>query len=236
MAPNKFEQHIKETLSHRTLQPSPDAWNTLSKRLDVKSVRSKNKPYWWIGVAAGLVGVILVTTLVNNKDTIPDSNSIIVDNPKPIKDVLENVEIIPDSNKSSKPIIIEEKINKKQSIQASNEHSQITESKSETDKSPEIAAKALTFEEQKIQDVVAEIQLLKDNNSNVSDSEIDNLLLKAQKEISLNKLSDNKGAVDAKLLLEDVEDDIDQSFRSKVFEALKDGLGTVKSAVANRNN
>lgn len=236
MAPNKFEQHIKETLNHRTLQPSPDAWNTLSKRLDVKSVRSKNKPYWWIGVAASLVGVILVTALVNSKDTSIDSNPIIVDNPQPIKEVLENAEIITDSNKITKPIMTDGKINKKHIILVNNDNSPTIELKSETIESVEIATPKLTFEEQKIQDVVAEIQLLKDNNSNVSDSEIDNLLLKAQKEISLNKLSDHKGVVDAKLLLADVEADIDQSFRSKVFEALKNGFGTVKSAVANRNN
>lgn|SRR5690606_11719350 len=236
MAPNKFEQHIKETLNHRTLQPSLDAWNILSKRLDEKSGRSKNKYYWWIGVAASMVGVILITTLVNSKDSGVDSNPIIVDNPQPIKEVLENAVIISDSNKINRPIITEEKINKKHIIQASNDNSQITELKSETVKSAEIIAKALTFEEQKIHDVVAEIQLLKDNNSSVSDSEIDNLLLKAQKEINLNKLYDNKGVVDATSLLADVEADLDQSFRSKVFEILKDGFGTVKSAVANRNN
>lgn len=236
MAPNKFEQHIKETLNHRTLQPSSDAWNALSKRLDEKSGRSKNKYYWWIGVAASMVGVILITTLVNSKDSGVDSNPIIVDNPQPIKEVLENAVIISDSNKINRPIITEEKINKKHIIQASNDNSQITELKIETVKSAEIIAKALTFEEQKIHDVVAEIQLLKDNNSSVSDSEIDNLLLKAQKEINLNKLYDNKGVVDATSLLADVEADLDQSFRSKVFEILKDGFGTVKSAVANRNN
>ncbi|WP_100614331.1 hypothetical protein [Confluentibacter citreus] len=235
MAPNKFEQHIKDKLTNRTLQPSPDAWNTLSKRLDHQTETRKNKPYWWLGLAASIVGVLLVTTLFNNRDADIESNPIIVDNPQPIKDVLqENVEP-QDLIKKKKPIITEQ-INKKEVLIVNNTDNQTTALTKETVKSAELAVKELTFEEQKIQDVAAQIQLLKDNKGDVSDSEIDALLLKAQKEINLNQLYSNKGLVDAKSLLQDVEADIDQSFRSKVFEALKDSFGTVKSAVANRNN
>src|SRR5690606_39027733 len=109
--------------------------------------------------------------------------------------------------------------------------SQATELKNDKVKPTELVIKELTFEEQKIQEVVSEIQQLKENNSNVSNSEIDALLLEAQKEINLNKLYNNKGLVDATMLLQEVEADLDQSFRSKVFEALKDSYGTVKSAV-----
>src|SRR5690606_9988326 len=109
--------------------------------------------------------------------------------------------------------------------------------KKETIKSADVIVKELTFEEQKIQDVVAQIQILKNNNTDVPESEIDVLLLNAQKEISLNQLyNNNKRLVDAASLLHDVEADIDQSFRSKVFEAFEDGFGTIKSAVVNRNN
>lgn len=234
MAPNKFEKYIKDKLNNRTLQPSPDAWNTLSKRLDNET--RKNKSYWWLGLAASIVGVLLVTTLFNNKDAGVESNPVIVNNPQPIKEVFQESVETQDLIKNEKPIIIERNIIKEEVLVANKSDTQNIELENETIKSTEVAVKELTFEEQKIQDVAAQIQLLKDNNESVSDSEIDALLLKAQKEINLNQLYNNKGLVDAKSLLQDVEADIDQSFRSKVFEALKDSFGTVKSAVANRNN
>lgn len=238
MAPNKFEQHIKEKLDNRTLQPSTDAWNRLSKRLDEETKKIKNTSYWWLGLAASIVGILLVTTLYNNKEINLESHPVIVDSPQPVEQSkeLQDVVKMPDSNKNNIQIIADEKINNKAIMVASNSNKQGVEIKNETVKSPEVLVQELTFEEQKIQDVVAQIQTLKDNNVEVADSEIDALLLKAQKEINLNQLYNNKGLVDAKSLLQDVEADIDQSFRSKVYEALKDSFGTVKSAVANRNN
>ncbi|WP_100609943.1 hypothetical protein [Confluentibacter lentus] len=236
MAPNKFEQHIKEKLDNRTLQPSPDAWNTLSKRLDAQTENHKNNSYWWLGLAASIVGVLLVSTLFNNKEINIESHPVIVDNPQQINDVLQETVEPEDLIKNSEPTITGIKINKQEVILVKNESPQNIELKKEASESPEVVVKELTFEEQKIQDIVAQIQTLKGNNVEVTDSEIDALLLKAQKEINLNQLYSNKGLVDAKSLLQDVEADIDQSFRSKVFEALKDGFGTVKSAVANRNN
>lgn len=43
------------------------------------------------------------------------------------------------------------------------------------------------------------------------------------------------GVVDANLLLESVEQDLDESFRNKVFDALKANYNKVKTAVAQRN-
>lgn len=235
MAPNKFEQHIKEKLDNRTLQPSKDAWNTLSKRLDSQTETQKSKSYWWLGLAASVVGVLLVTTLFNNEDTV-ESNPVIVNNPKTIKEALQETVGTQDLNKNSKSIIVEEKIDKREVPLVNNNNSQTITLENETVDPAEVVVKDLTFEEQKIQEVVAQIQVLKDKNNKITDTEIEALLLDAQKEINLKKLYDNKGLVDAKSLLQEVEADIDQSFRSKVFEALKDGFGAVKSTVANRNN
>ena len=95
----------------------------------------------------------------------------------------------------------------------------------------------LSFEEQQIKDVVAKVEAMKNNNESVSEDDIDALLMQAQKEIRLNNLiNETTGVVDANALLQDVEADLDQSFRSKVFEALKSSYNSVKTAVAQRNN
>ena len=59
----------------------------------------------------------------------------------------------------------------------------------------------------------------------------------ASKELFKDKLQKEAfKTVDASALLLSVEEDMGQSFRSKVFDALKGGYETVKTAVAERNN
>ncbi len=86
--------------------------------------------------------------------------------------------------------------------------------------------------------VVAQINAIKNQNNNtVSDHQIDSLLKVAHKELLKERIfKEGTNVVDADALLQDVEEDLGQSFRSKVFEALKSGYNTVKTAVAERNN
>jgi hypothetical protein len=235
MAPNKLEKYIKENLEERTLTPSPGAWDRLSNRLDAKP-HTKQRSLGvnaWLGIAACIVGVILLAIGFGNKDINLETNPVIVNNPQPIN-VEKSTDLKAIELDKSKAPIIKEPTNVDQIFEIA--LTNIDEIEDTSAESISEMPNELTFEEQKIQEVVAEIQLLKESNSNVSDSEIDALLLKAQQEIHLNKLYNNKDVVDAALLLQDVEAELDQSFRSKVFEAIKDGFGTVKSAIANRNN
>ena len=94
-----------------------------------------------------------------------------------------------------------------------------------------------TFEDEKLKEVVAQIQELKNTNEAVTEDEIDALLKEAEKAIFKEKIkSANTQTVDADALLQDVEADLQQSFRDRVFEALKTSYETVKTAVAERNN
>jgi hypothetical protein len=91
-----------------------------------------------------------------------------------------------------------------------------------------------TFEDQKIKDLVAQVHALQEDNIEVTEADIDALLLKAQKEITLKRLHRDSGSIDALALLESVEQELDQSFRNKVLEALKTSYNSVKTAVAQR--
>jgi hypothetical protein len=86
-------------------------------------------------------------------------------------------------------------------------------------------------------EVVAEIKQLQTNESSVSDEEIDSLLKQAQREILKQQIYDETTrTVNADNLLQDVEMELEQSFRDKVFEALKSSYSSVKTAVAERRN
>lgn len=261
MAPTKFENNIKEKLDKRTLPPSSDAWNKLTERLDKNSKRN-NKPFWWLGIAASIAGLLLVVFQFFNNDVEVDNIPKVVVTPEIIKqddistdsittdkianDNVENIEdhseelkLKEESKKTNQvkkqaPIIKLESIKETTSIA---EESDIIKQIDESIKPLKIISEDLTFEEQKIQDVVAQIKDLKTKNTVVTNETIDALLAQAQKEIALEQLYKNTtGVVDANLLLQDVEAELDQSFRNKVLETLKASYSSVKTAIAQRND
>ncbi|GAA4274136.1 hypothetical protein U6A24_00640 [Aquimarina gracilis] len=87
----------------------------------------------------------------------------------------------------------------------------------------------------KVADIVAKVEELQKNNTEVTDEEINALLRKAQRDITTQKIL-KSNTVSASALLQDVEEEIDETFKQRVFEALKAGFQKVKTAVAEREN
>ena len=97
--------------------------------------------------------------------------------------------------------------------------------------------KPLSVEDLKVMEVVAEIKAMQHAETKVTNREIDSLLKQAQRDILKQKIFDESmQTVNADALLQDVEVELEQSFRAKVFDALKENFGSVKTAVAERHN
>ena len=94
----------------------------------------------------------------------------------------------------------------------------------------------ISFEEQKVNEVVAQVQLLQQRNNNVSNAQIEALLEEAQQEIKQQRLfREGTFKVDATALLQEVEFELERNFREKVFDALGKGFEKIRTAVAERN-
>ncbi|GAA4893612.1 hypothetical protein GCM10023311_17740 [Flaviramulus aquimarinus] len=256
MEPIKVEEHIKEKLDKRTLQPSADAWNRLSERLDNQGKNKNNTPYWWLGIAASVIGILFVVTQFSDTNKVVEEAPKIVITPEAIQQekketikvasvdienkVLNKNErvIYKDKtldNPKAEKLLRTNRINKPLAIVA-NEKSNPKEEHIQMN-SPELPKENLTFENQEIQNIVAQVQALRADKKDVTDEDIDALLIEAQKEIQLNRLiNETTGVVDANILLQEVESDLDQSFRNKVFEAIKASYNSVKIAVVQRND
>jgi len=95
----------------------------------------------------------------------------------------------------------------------------------------------LSFEDLKLQEVIAQVQELKKSTNTISDAEINALLDQAQRDIELHNLyNESTKKVDATALLQSVESDLEQSFRERAFKAIKSGFNYVKSVVVGRDN
>ena len=259
MAPIKFEEQLKDKLEKRSLEPSANSWTTLSERLEANEKRALKPWLGWISVAAGII-ILLAITLqtfksedtqsitpgVVEKDSInnginnnrlisnkTESQELVIED-KAIKNTTKHVETnnVPNNTKD-KPIA--EKLPKTELAEhTTTDASKLQEGINATDNSKE----AVENEVQINKDAVAQaLHELKAQETIVTDREVDSLLKLASKELVRDKLlKETTKTVDAQSLLQDVEDDMGQSFRTKVYEALKEGYKTVKTAVAQRNN
>jgi len=245
----KFENKLRDKLEERQLRPSEDAWNRLSKQLDDHRFKSKNKGYWWLGIAASLILMLVILLDETKTPVIPES--IVVD----VEDVVEptenetqivNQELIATQNaneieeqkirKLPNQLVLQQKLKKEEKLEAKTMDEVVAKVDNKEHQS-ENSREVLSFEEQKAVEVVAQIELLKKQSTQVTNAEIDALLATAQREIQQKRLYDQATKkVDAHTLLQSVEDDLDQSFRERVFKMLYSGYQNVKTAVAERNN
>ncbi|MGC6432242.1 MAG: hypothetical protein ACON5F_14445 [Jejuia sp.] len=256
MAPIKFEENIKDKLNKRTIAPSDGAWDKLASRLDAENNRKDKSSYWWIGLAASVVGVLLVITqfssneieltpqdIVNTPTTEEIIDTNIIDD-VPIKEHLNPEVIIASESvdeEVSKTVVKENKV--KVNLPNTNlPNNQIAQEqvvpifKEDRDLIKPQLKVELNFEAEKVQQVADAIYDLNSGEAEVSSTDIDSLLKQAQREILLNRMqNEDKAVVDAALLLKEVEFELDESFRERVFKAFKSTYGSVKTAIAQRN-
>jgi hypothetical protein len=265
MAPIKFEEHLKDKLEKRSIQPSSEAWMNLASRLERQEKQSNRKLFWWFGIAASIV-ILIGSSFLFFNETESNVLPVIVKNDtietpkKEIQNTIEDIKVAVVETKNLEPLEVKSKVNStkkntKKPVQQQKELQNIIIKAPEINNTVSIAntvlkeeaktdselikpkTSKLTFEDKKINDVVAEIQKLKEEGNAVTDEDIDELLKQAEKEIIKNRIfNESTKTVDADALLRDVEGDLEQSFRTKVFEALKKNYKTVKTAVAQRNN
>ncbi|OUS00467.1 hypothetical protein A9Q86_10880 [Flavobacteriales bacterium 33_180_T64] len=272
MAPIKFDNTIKDKLEKRALQPSNDAWDKLSNRLEDHDKKNSRGLFLYIGLAASIVGVLFVTAMFfkssEHKTVVPNVVETEIEqsqhNTKETIKIPESSEaVVSTSNQENSQIKQEQVMTPFQSaLPLENKQKTAANSKEKNEqlvnnndlfkdfKNQEVVAVSnkknnrevvvlneLNFEDTKVIEVVNQIKKLELEGETITDTEIDNLLKKAQKEILRDHMyNEATRTVDAEALLQDVEADLETSFRTKVFESLKSSYKTVKTAVAERNN
>lgn len=243
---DKLEKHIREKLEERTIAPSPGAWDKIASQLDA-APKKKGRKWQVYAMAASFVGILLLSLLfVDKGETIPEIQVVeekmdLIDTEKeaqsPQKDLTKTLPVQEETkvaNSDMEPMTEEnpkgfaDKLPISQPVLAQEETKQ-----EEQDKFIKESDALIT---QKAEEVVAQVQHMEGLNKGVSDAEVDSLLREAQKQIMADRLFPKNGSVDAMTLLAEVEDELDESFRDQIFDALKEGYFKLRTAVADRNN
>lgn len=254
MAPYKLEDNIREKLEAREIQPSTDAWKKLEAKLDVQ--QPKKKPVLWYYVAASFVGFVILASVFFSRNNVEMNNEVV--NETIEQNITEKQpEIIPNNSKLQEIASEEKSLQKVEKIKSTNSNSvkALPQKKSEIDKKiekteavanvtkekEEPLLKNTTQKEEdklfnnKVDEVVASVKKLQENNPEVNATDVESLLNNARRDIQTQRILNNP-KVDATALLQDVEWELEKSFRDKVFDALGEGFQKVRTAVSERND
>lgn len=240
MEPEKFENKVKNLLQEREIKPSSGSWEQLEQQLEQK--KKVKKPFLlWIGAAAA-IAVIFFTLGTYFNAPIPSEEPQLVEQ-TPEAPVLEEKggepEVIQLATSEAKAVVEKTEAEKRSSEERPVKNTIFKTpvgnvSEEEIMLASEITSKAPEAVKPEVQLLLAEnkSEIFKSHNaSEVSDTEVEALLLLAAAELK----TDPAFTVDSGDLLHQVEYELDQSFRQKVFEVVKEGFSKAKTAVANRD-
>lgn len=248
----KWEDNVKDALEKRVIKPSETSWSTLSERLDASEKQQTKSMFWWIGVAASVTAVLFITTMFFNGNTPEVQNPILVDTQEHLDeqtfelDQLQQEQQLVEQKEVRDPTDpIEEREEPKQPMNSQDLITSPTQQKTQIVKNNQVTPVSSiipestmeTLENRKVTEIVAHIEDLKSKGQPVTDADIEVLLTKAQRDINYQSaIGEANYTVDANALLRDVEIDLQESFRNKIFEALKNSYETIRTAVAERQN
>lgn len=244
----KLEKHIKEKLEERKISPSDAAWERVEASLEPEK---KRKETYWYAIAASVIGLLIVSIIFfNSQDKgMPSPEIVDVEKESTVNEIekVNNIEVVGNvyNEENTNPLQQEENlirdknttlkqelVEKSAAIVSANE----AQEKREFIQDSFVPTKSQDFMiNQKVNEVLATVINLESEAIQVSDAEVDSLLRAAQFDILNEKIFQQDGKVDAMALLNEVEDELDQSFRDKIFTKLKEGLFKARTAVADRN-
>ncbi len=259
MAPNKSDNYIKNVLEERTILPSEKAWSKLEMHLNKEDKKSKVPWLWLSGLAATLVGVLLMINLLSKKTT----NKGLVVTPNQLNKVKVNnpegtTEMLIDKKDSFHFKSINSKRIKEQNVLVSaktpesktnNISKLVTEIKKKTSDSERVNAD--NFNAKKIErpevfsnsihtenDIVLNGNVVKITTQTVNAepetmTEAEKLLAEAFAVIENEKPQSE--IIDALSLLEDVEFELEESFRFRIFKKIKTNAISIKNTLVGRN-
>lgn len=234
MEPNKFEQDFRKKLNQREIKPSDKAWDRLDAMLSVaekKQPKKKNK-IWYI--AASLVGFLLVGTFFLNQK----QSDVGVPKGLPVVegDVKQESVVHPDVKEVGsvkEPMIISEKEMDHEIVKSQNGVNQHVEKKIKN-KSNQVAESSII----KKNNQEKQSSNNQTENGPISKNEnVDQLLESAEKSVVADNSpkAKSKIKINASDLLNQVDGELELSFRERVITKVNKNYQTVKVALANRN-
>lgn len=248
----KFEEDIKRKFNKREITPSAAAWERVSSQLNKEKKKSGNYLIKY-ALAAGFAGLLVALNLFlfeTNNNSITDS--IVETSPTNFQPEQNRFveEKITDSDSSSSGTWVQTKksaiirtepkpVQQKQVLEKPEEEDLVRTQEVKMQPEPSVKHELNQPTRESIDSIanslLASVMHAEENGIQVQDATIDSLLEQARNRIVTRRIFKSHSGLTAAALLEDVEQELDQSFRERVFDALKQSYARAREAVVSRN-
>jgi hypothetical protein len=231
---NKLENEIREKLIKREIQPSAQTWDRLDAMLSVEESKSRKKDFPWIKIAASLVCFLGVGYFLYNSgdNTIKkvDSNVVVFEETKEPADNETKIDQVKIA--SSTKSIIEEN---NKSLVASESKNKISKKDEiveiiRTNKDEELALNGASNDKIVLLEVQNQSKIILETNEQQKNESNNQVVAEIKNSVKKQKLK-----IDPNSLLDQVDGEIQLTFRQKVMKTVTKGYKEAKEAVASRN-
>ncbi|MBA0884539.1 hypothetical protein [Flavobacterium undicola] len=227
MEPNKLETQFREQLNSREIKPSEMAWTKLDAMLSAAEKPKAKFP--WLYVAASFAGLLLIGTVyfTSQENTIENQkNGVVIQNPVAPKAKLKPLDSV------------HLKIEKKESVVQV-----VQKSVSKSNQPSELKQESIIVKNNQNQNQVAGLSIINQKTEQESISlqtnavTVDELLARVDKSARLNNQTNPnlQVHVNPNQLLQQVDNDLEPSYRQNVFSKVAENFKAVKDAFVNRN-
>ncbi|WJS96482.1 hypothetical protein NYQ10_08465 [Flavobacterium johnsoniae] len=238
MEPNNFEKDFREKLNERKIEPSNKAWDRLDAMLSIveeKKPKKKSKRKW-LYIAASFIGFLLVGTIFfnQNKNNVEPTETVVVEKEtekdsisKPILNKVDSIksESVIAEKTSEETLIKKEKTNPEASGHISN--------KSINNQSNQIAESSIIIKNNQEKQSTNNQNAIAENSKKEN---VDQLLEKAEEKVLAQGTTKKaKIKINANELLNQVDGELELSFREKMITKVNKNFQEVKVALSNRN-
>lgn len=236
MEPNNFEKDFREKLNQRKIEPSEKAWDRLDAMLSVaEETKKPAKNRKWLYIAASIVGFLLVGTFFFNqkKDSIETFKTVVIEEnikkdsiAKPVLNKVESVQTETVIAEKSQAETLTQKANKQENNFNQTPNKTIKNESNQLAESSVIIKNNQEKQSNTNQTIIAE---------NPKKENVEQLLETAEKNVAQSPVKKSKIKINAADLLNQVDGELELSFREKVITKVNKNYHEVKVALANRN-
>ncbi|TCN52578.1 hypothetical protein D0809_00575 [Flavobacterium circumlabens] len=236
MEPNNFEKDFREKLNQRRIEPSEKAWDRLDAMLSVAEEKKPKNKNRWLYIAASIVGFLMVGTFFFNQEKKVElqKNQVVIEDNSQKDSVVKLGFKETDANKDQ--IAVSEK--------------EPTQDAGDSKKEEKISNQKGIKVVKNTANPIAEVSVINQKNQQspslnnqitapetVKNETADQLLNTAEKTVVAENTVKPKAKikVNASDLLNQVDGELELSFREKVITKVNKNYQTVKVALANRN-
>lgn len=229
MEQHKLEKQIREKLNSREIQPSAKAWDRLDAMLSV-SEETKPKRNWnWLYIAAGIVGFLFVGLVFYNQENTSFDGT-------------QNPIVTTNKMKESKTVEQEFPSAIKKQIEKNNQNLpevvtvQNVEPKAKDQKTTTLPIQKSTSISTENKALVTNTKLESQIEKSSLPIESSTLVASVEPEKQISKTRNKaKLQIDPKILLSQVDGEIELTFRQKVIKSINRNYDSAKQSLASRN-